>query len=61
MTKYMVDENLCIGCGLCAELAPDVFRMKDLMAEAYKDNGENAEEAWNSCPVNAIVKNEEES
>lgn len=59
MIKYYVNEQ-CIGCGLCAEIAPEVFKMKDGFAVAYRDNGENAEEARKSCPVEAIQIKEEE-
>ena len=59
MTKYYVNQDECIGCELCVELAPDVFTMKGNTAEAYKDDGEGAEEAYNSCPVDAIEKKEE--
>jgi ferredoxin len=41
-------------CGLCENIAPEVFRIEDDKAVAYNDDGENAEEAMNSCPVNAI-------
>jgi ferredoxin len=59
MAKYFVNQDDCIGCGLCAELAPEVFKMNEEKAEAYKDNGENAEDACSSCPVNAIGKTED--
>jgi len=59
MARYYVNQEECIGCGLCTEIAPEVFRMNGEKAEAYKDNGENAEEACSSCPVNAISKTEE--
>ena len=33
-----VDQNVCIGCGLCAGMVPEVFRMNDDgKAEAYQD------------------------
>ena len=59
MAKYFVIQEECIGCGLCATIAPDVFRMNEEKAEAYKENGENSEEACSSCPVNAINKTED--
>ena len=57
MSKYHVDQEECIGCGLCAEIAPDVFIMEGEKAVAIKENGENAEEAFDNCPVNAIKNN----
>ena len=29
MTRPSVDEDLCIGCGRCEELCPDVFEVRD--------------------------------
>lgn len=49
----------CIGCGLCADTAPEVFKMKaDGLAEVInqpnEQNLKNAIEARNACPVNVI-------
>jgi ferredoxin len=57
--KAIVDKELCIGCGLCESICPEVFRMNDdNLAEAYADVTpelqESAEEARNSCPTEAI-------
>lgn len=62
--KFFVDPDLCIGCGVCAGMEEEVFRMKDDgQAEAYqeatKDNEENATAAMHSCPVDAIKHVEE--
>ncbi|NQT75626.1 MAG: ferredoxin, partial [Candidatus Omnitrophica bacterium] len=27
--KVKVDEELCVGCGLCVNAAPDIFEMKE--------------------------------
>jgi len=27
--KAIVDEDLCIGCGACEDVCPDVFRLED--------------------------------
>lgn len=57
--KANVDEN-CIGCGACASICPEVFRMNDEgLAEAYvdpvpSDVEESAQEAADGCPVDAI-------
>lgn len=54
-----VDQNLCIGCGLCAGMVSDVFQMNDDgKAESYQDatpqNENMVQDAINSCPVSAI-------
>ncbi|HHU13398.1 MAG TPA: ferredoxin [Clostridiaceae bacterium] len=58
--KAHVDQEGCIGCGLCSEICPDVFRMNDdNLAEAYgevtDENMAAAEEARDSCPVSVIT------
>ncbi len=56
--KANVNEN-CIGCGLCENICPEVFRIGDRgVAEVVGDitpaNQAPAEEARGSCPVDAI-------
>mgnify|MGYP001074081988 CR=1 FL=1 len=58
--KPTVDPDLCIGCGLCASICPEVFEMNDDgLAEPIVDQvpegkfGE-AEEARDGCPTSAI-------
>ena len=35
--RAFVDQDMCIGCGLCEGTCPEVFRMNDEgKAEAYK-------------------------
>lgn len=51
-----VNKKKCIGCGLCASICSEVFKMgEDNKAEviAQKDLP-CVKEAINSCPVNAI-------
>ena len=57
--KATVDEETCIGCGLCTETCPEVFEMNDdkvrvKMDEVPKDLAESCREAAESCPVEAI-------
>lgn len=57
--KAYVNPDLCIGCGLCASIEPDVFRITDAgVSEAYKEFDEtiaaNVQQAVDSCPVSAI-------
>lgn len=52
-----VDMELCIGCGSCAELCPEVFEMRDDKAWVIgpdKCNTCDCEAASDACPVEAI-------
>ena len=59
--KATVNRDLCIGCGLCAELCPEVFEMgDDMIAQVLADEVPaeaegKAREAESSCPVEAIA------
>ena len=59
--KAHVDKDTCIGCGLCASICEAVFVLEDDgKAAAYVDEvpsevEDEAKDAEESCPVNAIV------
>lgn len=58
-----VDPSRCIGCGLCPEILPEVFRIPHPMgvAVAYvgdgwkPDKADKLEAAATNCPVRAII------
>jgi ferredoxin len=51
-----VNQDLCIGCGACASLCPDVFKIGESgKSEVIShDNIACAKNAAESCPVQAI-------
>lgn len=56
-----VDQNICIGCGLCASMCPDIFVMNaEGKSEVTNPAGDHeaAREAAAACPVNAIIVEE---
>jgi len=58
--KAAVDADLCIGCGLCEEMCPEVFKVNDRdIAEAKPgevppDAEDSCRDAAEECPVEAI-------
>ncbi len=57
--KANVDQDLCIGCGLCESICPEVFEMGEdglahVIAEVTDDLEGSALEACESCPTEAI-------
>ena len=57
--KAIIDAEACVGCGLCANMCAEVYKMEDDKAIVIGDsipeaNIDSAKEAATSCPVEAI-------
>lgn len=58
--RASVNQNACIGCGLCAEICPSVFSMtskglaETTVSMVDPSMGNTLREAANSCPTQAI-------
>ena len=58
--KVKVNKDACIGCGACASICPDVFKLNDEgLSEAVKEEVKEEEQdevrdAADSCPTGAI-------
>jgi ferredoxin len=58
--KAIVDKNLCLGCGICVEVCPEVFEMGDDNKAAVKVDPVPPEvegscrDAAEQCPESAI-------
>jgi ferredoxin len=58
--KALVDADLCIGCELCVELCPLVFKMEEGLAVVIvdpvpADAQATCDKACDDCPVTAIT------
>ena len=57
MAKVTVDSSVCVGCGLCEQLCPEVFKLDSdgvVKVEANECSKHNLSEVAEQCPVNAI-------
>ena len=58
--KLRVDKDICIGCGACGAICPDVFEIDDdglataIVDEVSEEIMEDAIDAKEGCPVDAI-------
>lgn len=52
-----VNQDECIGCGVCAQICPEVFDLDEDAGKARvlrPEGAECAQEAADSCPVGCI-------
>ena len=61
--RAYVDQETCIGCGLCVSAAPDVFEMNNegkaqAVTDTTNENRVSVLEAIDGCPVSAIREDE---
>jgi len=53
--KAYVNETLCVGCGTCEALCPDVFKLQGAVAKVIRQTCTDCcQSAKESCPVEAI-------
>lgn len=64
--KFTVSQEECIGCGMCVDICPEVFKYNEdfksevIEGDVPEDLKEKAEEAKNACPVDAIAEKSDE-
>ena len=57
--KFKVDQELCIGCGLCESTCPEVFKLDNNKSQVILNPVPDAHQvaaldAEDGCPVDAI-------
>lgn len=57
--KLTIDQKKCIGCGSCAAICPEYFRMNskgksELIKKDAKEISKELKDAADSCPVQCI-------
>ncbi|MBQ8974913.1 MAG: ferredoxin [Oscillospiraceae bacterium] len=61
--RAYVDQDSCVGCGLCTDSCPEVFQLNDdakaeVIADTTDENRAGVLEAIDGCPVSAIREEE---
>ena len=65
--KLEVNKDACIGCGACASTCPDVYNLDDdgfayvKVDHIPQDKVEDAIDAKEGCPTDAIVETDKKS
>lgn len=60
--RVKVDQELCISCGACIDVCPEVFdwneddKAHSIVEEVPGEMEDQANEALESCPTNAITE-----
>lgn len=60
LVKVCVNQEACIGCGMCIDICPEVFKYNSddkseaAVQEVPSDLEDKAAEAKDVCPVDAI-------
>lgn len=58
ITKIIIDQQLCIGCGACAAMTPEVFALNKAGKSEVKNpnaaDDDSIKISANACPLNAI-------
>lgn len=58
MAKVKVDEEKCVGCGLCVNACPDCFELNDAGIAIVKQSeceSCDVNDVASQCPVEAII------
>lgn len=58
--KPIINQELCIGCGQCEAICPEVFKLDDGKSQVvemadYTPFKDKIDQAVDSCPVQAIT------
>ncbi len=55
--KISIDEETCIGCGVCENLCPQCFKMENGISKIITQECDSCDvkEVAENCPVDAIL------